>query len=676
MMFFVEESRDIKLIRIVISKNICLTPIDPAPQRLIVAVATGDTFDQLTFHHSVRHAQRTIVAALCAWGQSKMIVGFFAALAAIHPFLPFFVRTLILVVVATIVWVVISVPAFWLCRSIGALLSTGIKQLSELRHRLFGRAVELFQTAASPVEEFLTTHARLFDFFSENARIEKALNSIRRSIEGVPDDLNQLEAGLGRSSQNFQQCTDRIGGVEVPEPVVPPTPEQFVLVKAAANRAWATLILALLLTPPLVVFNWGMLTKFLEGQLGAGQELLDFIPLTLVLAGGATLLEIILGAWLARTTSRAFKLLMISCLVGLALIECFLYGLMGLGMSTNPVEPLYSPAPAPAWSKMWFGLFGPILVSALAACGHYLVTSILQLSDRNVVQQWKGFIRGRIRSAETLRARLEGAVGGRAKLLGLLAELKENFSTAIAAKEDRAGIVRDLKHDIVGQLERAAAIRLPNVVPLSRGAMIVKLCEWIFMAAAIPIAAWALHLAFLWSGIGSGASGIGTVGLAWVLAIIQSLALLIGGNAANRSSATLATEGERAPPHRQYVMWFVSLGALVAIILCDAFWTLGGDTGANIATFFIMLVVALMVFWCGTQLGHIWATLWCILRCLFNALAATAPALGGIAVTATELLALLIRAALMAAAYPYSILFLKDGTGSKLAPWGIHEVHS
>src|SRR5882672_4960749 len=89
-------------------------------------------------------------------------------LAAISPLLPLIVRITVVVALLIVAWIVISLPAYWLSGVLDQLLNRLSAALRLGYTYLFGRASDFFGSRGQPVEQFISTHAYVFQLADEN----------------------------------------------------------------------------------------------------------------------------------------------------------------------------------------------------------------------------------------------------------------------------------------------------------------------------------------------------------------------------------------------------------------------------------------------------------------------------------------------------------------------------
>lgn len=593
---------------------------------------------------------------------------FMTELASISPWLPMLVEIAILSLVVIGLWTILSLPGYWLCRTIGVFMLACSERLSRTRKALMAASWVTFGRSGEPIDQFVASHAQMFSFASENQQIRDDISRLRQTVEGIPTRLQALEAGIVDAGKNFAAAAENLSTHELPVGVTAPSASEFHAIQKGRNHAAVMLCGALLITPALVAFNTAMLSRFLEG-FEPGAEILGFSQ-SLLLAGFASLIEIMLGALLAWLPSRPAQFIIFSCIAGLAFLECIFYALMGQGFGISPFDAFYSPDPAPVWTKAWFGLFGPILVVCLTGAGHVLVTSINQLAETHVVRQWKAYLTQRIGSARKIRELLSDAE--RAKV-GLEKDLGEVRSFIGQTEKDSLSIIdviETAKEQLLESVKRASAIRMEDTRRLDRGAMVRQFNECLFYALGIAVAAGILAAVYSTAIITGPFFTLVGWPLGVTIAVAQSAVLILAGSATSRASITLpAMDGVPATNLPSSKLGIVAgFAILAAVAVGDAFYALGTLTALNLFVFASLLASSFALFWCGSKIGLIGAALWSLGLCAAIVFASIVLLVTGLLIGFVQLVLLVWRAILIAVAYPYSLIFLKDPTGSQLIP--------
>lgn len=597
---------------------------------------------------------------------ADVIAHFFTELATISPILPFLARTLVVVMAIALVWVVLSVPGFWLCRTLGVFLTSAIAKLADLRRRIFAVGLSLFSRRAQPIEAFVASHAQMFSFSSENSQVRTEIKKVRVAIEAIPSRIASLEARITDAGKNFEAASETLARTELPQPVTAPAAQDFAAVQRGRNRAVITLTLSLILTPAFIAFNTAMLNEFLNG-FWPGLEYFG-IPLSLVLAGFATLFEIGLGVFLALSVNRLAQLAWYSGIALLAFIEMSFYARLGQGFNWSIFDAFYPNGNAPAWTKMWFGSLGLVLVLCLAGAGHALFTSIAQLADQHVIRQWRRYISARMRHATTMSQKLGDAARAKGLLLSSLQEVQTQFTTTDNSTRSGMLTIENAKQEFLSQVDRAAAIRLEDTRRLDRGAMLRQFIECLVFAVTIIFALALIAMVYGTLVLVSPSLWLSGWWLGWGVALGEAVLLFGAGSAVSRANVTLpATDGIPATNLAQSRMGpILGFVMLIAVLVGNGFFVLRGLGATSMMLFLLVTAADAFLFWCGTRLGMIGAAVWSVLVSAGTVMASAVVWVSGLLVGAIGLACAAARVVLVVLAYPYSILFLRDPTGSQL----------
>jgi hypothetical protein len=590
-----------------------------------------------------------------------MIDRFYEQLAAISPVLPILIKILI-------AWLVLALPAYWLCRTLGVAIFEWQMKLTELRRSLGAKAAEAFKACTTPIEKFVIVHAQMFSFAHENQQILDELLKLRKSVDSVPVRVQSLESTILEARKRFDASVERLSQLELPRPIEPPGSQDFSSVQKGRNRAVVTLILALIFTPGFVIFNTGMLSEFLE-SFSPGLEYFG-LPLSTVLAGFATLIEIALGALLVLFPARPAQMIWYGGIVVLAFVELSFYARLGEGFNWSVFDAFYPRHDAPAWTKEWFGLFGPVLVACLAGSGHAFFSSVSQLADHHVVRQWRWYIKRRMRTAKELREKLGDVEHARQTLGTSLERIQSMFATAQDVPEATASVIEHAKQGLLENINLAAIVRLNDTRRLDRGAMLRQLIECLVFAAIIAIAFGVLAFVYSLSRVTATSIWFANWWLGATVAIGEGVMLLLGGSAYSRSNTVLpAAEGAPAtnlPQNR--IGPIIGLIILTSALIGNIFFALHNFNLLNLLLLALLILSVAGLFWCGTRLGLIGAALWSVLLAAGYILVGTVWGLAGALIGLLQIVLLVVCIVIKIAAYPYSILVLRDASGSQLIP--------
>jgi hypothetical protein len=598
------------------------------------------------------------------WGRGKKMDYFLQGLAAVSPILPWLVRAILVGLALIAAWVLLSIPGFWLCRALAPFLWQGMTKLAELSHKLLDRGVAVFKTMATPINEFVVCHAQAFSFADENSQVVQSIRALREKVKAIPDRIDSLETILVDAEKRFSKVSDSIASVELPASLEAPTAQQFAAIQVADNHSVVKLILAAVLSPGLMAINTGMLTEFFD-SLWPGLEF-HGLPIAQVLAFLFTIAEFASGAFIVYSGTLIKGVLLVGVSF-LALIEFACYARLGQGFSWSPFEAFYPPGAAPVWTTLWFGGFGIAIVALLAVAGHTFVEAIKDLRTHHVVKQWKEYIGSRMANATALRERLEDAERAKTVLKKSLDEVSETFRSTKEGTNSALAIIAAAKADFLSEIEKAGLIRLEDQRQLGRGSMLRIYFQSLFFVGAAVVALIVGAVVFaifpapqLLSFLGARAN--------LFMSAAEVAILLTAGAASSRENATLPSVVGNAPSNVRHsnVGLIMGGGIVAAIVLANAFYLLQPFSWSGAALWAAMVGMDLGLFWLGTRLGVIVAAVWATIHAGVITIFAGLLIIASAAVRIAWIMLATIRVSLFVLAFPFSVLFLKDPTGSKL----------
>jgi hypothetical protein len=594
-----------------------------------------------------------------------VVAQFFSSLNDISPLLPLLVRVLIVTAIALIAWVALSIPAFWLYRSLGGYFSEMMKTLSQTARKLRDFAAALLALCRTPIDSFVSVHAQMFSFAQENRQVRSEVERLRKSVEAIPRRIQALEVSVNEAERKFSTAVEFIQQLELPQPMNPPAAQEFTAVQIGRNRAVVTLAIALILTPALVGFNTGMLNEFFS-SFWAGLEYMG-VQLSLVLSCFATILEISLGAFLVLFPSRPAQLCLYIGIGFLAFVEASFYARLGQEFHWSIFDAFYG-AEAPAWTKLWFAVFGPVLVIGLAFAGHALFSSISHLADQHVIRQWRAYIKRRMRSASELKTKLTDADRSKSLLGGSLTDVQTSFATTREVTGSSLSVIEQAQDAFLKEIRKAEQIRLADSRRLDGGAMLRQFIECLVFVGAIAFCGGLIDFVFGMLEIVTPFRWPLGLSFALTVALTETVILLMAGSAISRANTTLpAVEGAQPANPVQNLVGPVAGTAILAIVLLgNAFYIL---QEVSLLRFMILALVAaanVALFWFGTRLGMIGAALWGLAHSIGYVIAAATVATGALLLGAAWGLVGAVVIALVALAYPYSLLILRDPSASQL----------
>ncbi len=348
------------------------------------------------------------------------------------------------------------------------------------------------------------------------------------------------------------------------------------------------------------------------------------------------------------------KCVLIVCLAGLAVFEFTLYTGLGLSFSESIFAPVFAPDKPPFITKFVVSVFGPIIVVALAMCGHLLMHAIRDLQKKTVVRRYRSWLVERTSSADAINTKVNQAQLTAKSLSQSLKEVQAEFApTADGIGEGTQALV-----EAAGKFEaavaRAVAVRLEPTRPLDEAEMRRTLYRSAFLSIVAVVALAALYLCF-----------VGTPGLsvpAWCIGLGEGTLLIGAGmivskvahHIARADGLTTAVSVGKGPAVAGYT-------AVAACVAANGFFLLPAATIAHVTWFSISVAASAILFSVGRQVGLIIAACWTILQSV-AILAASAT----LFVTSGLLLAIkisvdLLRAALFICSLPYKLVFRSRG---------------
>ncbi len=592
---------------------------------------------------------------------------FFVQLSSVSPMLPSIVRAIVVALVLILAWIAVALPAFLLWRSIEKFLISARSVLQAFAKECFARAKLLLASAKLPIEHFLDEHAQMFSFAEENRQIRLALSRIAEAADNLQVDAGRLEKSLAECESGITAASNSINRVLVPEDMQPPDPNDFSRIKKGHNRALVTLVFVAPVIIAAGIVNAYMLNQFFGymtesmGQYGATVAILISLAFVVV--------EVGLGI-VASSSTNALRVAALLAILFLASIEFLFYA--GLGQNFKQVFVyIFSPNPVPFWTRWWFGVFGPALVLCLSGTGHLLFSSVALLADTHVVRQWRRHLVQRHSHVDQLNQSYRVIGRSRDQLADTLSNLTVFVSRAQENAGSAAGVLHGAKAEIKKQVERAQAIRLEDSRRLDRGAMLRKFYESLFIVLAIILVFVGISYVYEIRSLRIIATFHGGWWLGIALALSETVALLLAGNAVHRTSYTLpAAEGIPGSTLPIDTIGRISGFAMLAVvILGNAFITARLFTVEAVIIFLILTTFALVLLYCGTRLGMTLASVSTATLSLFYLLGSAINTSLGVMAFAMNFIFLFFQVLLYAASYPIQlILDRRSGRESIVSP--------
>ena len=580
---------------------------------------------------------------------------FFALLGNISPVLPSIVRAIAAVFGLIIAWIVVALPAFLLWRSIEKFLIGARSVLQVFANECFTRAKLLLSSAKLPIEKFLDQHAQMLSFAEENRQIKLTLGRVAETLDDLSVDTSRLEKSLVECESGLIAAANAINRVVAPEDMQPPNPEDYSRIKKGQNRALVTLVFV---TPVIIaagVVNAYMLNQFFGymtesmGPYGATVALLISLAFVMV--------EVGLGIF-ASSSTNVLRAAALIAILFLASIEFLFYA--GLGQNfTQVFVYIFSPNPVPFWTRWWFGVFGPALVLCLSGTGHLLFSSVALLADTHVVRQWRRHLNERHSHVDQLNQSYKDVGRNRDQMTDTLSKLKDFVSKSQENTASAFGVLQAAKAEIKKQADRAQAIRLEDSRRLDRGAMLRKFYESLFFFLGIILFFVGISYVYEIRSLSIIATFHGGWWLGIALALSETVALLLAGNAVHRTSYTLpAAEGiPGSTLPIDSIGRILGFAMLAVVILGNAFITAHLFTIESVIIFLILTTFALVLFYSGTRLGMTIASVSALALASFYIVASAFNASLGVMAFAITFIILLFQVFLYAASYPIQLIF-------------------
>jgi len=337
------------------------------------------------------------------------------ALRVNHPIIALLIEVLIGAVLAIVTWFVFSVLFALLYSGLKNALGRSAAYLQSLADQLmtFGQSVWNHGNAA--IDAFVQQLTMKWVFVEQDAILGQRLLLFRETVTGV---RSRIDSGLSDMRNSMESFREAVEALAVPNQNFDNGSSEGSAQRAreaAANRR--TALVLLVFGTPILLFliglNTAMLTKFFESFI---DEWLSFrwgIKLSAVLGLFFSGLEVVLGVLLyyagrskySKSIVPALKQLLYVVMIGLlALIETYLYHRLALEMTPDRSGIAVGDGLPPWVHGGWLALLGPVLVVALSAMGHELISAInnfvdagLEKSQQKVLEEmrrtWTSFMK-------------------------------------------------------------------------------------------------------------------------------------------------------------------------------------------------------------------------------------------------------------------------------------------
>ena len=313
------------------------------------------------------------------------------ALKANHLIIGLFIEIVIIGVLVTAAWLVVSLLSALVYSAVKNALIRAAEFLRDIAARLLAFGRTAWQHSLASIEAYVGQLSMKWVFLEQDAILFQQLTLAREKVTKVG---RQIDDGLGEMRTSMDSFKVAVEALAVPtqSPGVSIGQVSAEGSRAAASKRRTALVVLIVVTPLLLFLlglNTVMLAKFFESFI---DEWLSFrwgIKISTVLGLFFSSLEVALGILLyyaSRSNSSgimpALKQLLYVIMIGcLALIEAYLYYRLSLemlaGITQNPIA-----SALPAWvDRVWLALLGPVLVIALSATGHELIAATNQYVD-------------------------------------------------------------------------------------------------------------------------------------------------------------------------------------------------------------------------------------------------------------------------------------------------------
>jgi hypothetical protein len=424
----------------------------------------------------------------------------FEQLEVIHPILPPIVRAIVVVAVALLLWVIASVPAYWMSQAVSPALFRLAAILFDARTKALALSGSLFGARQFPVDQFVGNHAQVFALGDENDRLVRALGAVRQTISVWPATEISLERSLLDGERSVKESRLALQRIEWPRSVDAPTPQQYSLIRVEQNDAWLRTVIFAIFSAFLIAINTLMLREFFASIMPPVRFL--GIPVAIIFSFLFSVLELIFGFCLAfverpsLSISGLLRAVLLIALTLLALIELGFYAQFGVALDFNPFATLWAPNKPPMWTNLWLGLFGPLVVMGLGFSGHGLAVALRELSRDNVVRQYRRFLNLITRKADELETRVESTRKVSDGLINTLKDLEPRYKTLASDTPGAAKQLDQIRTEVQAITIQAQSIRQNPFQQIGPSEMLRSFLSYIFVAPTAVIAFMLIALAF------------------------------------------------------------------------------------------------------------------------------------------------------------------------------------
>ncbi len=318
----------------------------------------------------------------------------FSELAAISPLLGWSLKAVLFLIIALLIWIVISLPTGMLFIA----LHNRLKRAYQICCCIYNSRTETAKGWVIRINEIRDEYCSFIKFSSQPFdRLLQKVNDIKKQTADLNKEIitaiDKLRLSLDRlKKQDHLEFTDfKI-----------PAYNQIEEDQSRRRSAMTMLIVAVPILIALISVNTGMLSKFFEGFI---DEYLSYslgIRLSHVLAFFFSLLEVGLGVFFyyaskhRSSVSLAMPLIqtvVILFIVGLGLIESFLYLSLSAQTANITLAQIQALNGISFIEAVWLTPLGFIIVGVLALVGDMLIKGLDDFRDAGLAKNFKAFLK-------------------------------------------------------------------------------------------------------------------------------------------------------------------------------------------------------------------------------------------------------------------------------------------
>jgi hypothetical protein len=523
-----------------------------------------------------------------------------------------------------VAWLLISVPSYLALNVLEVPLTSLSTHFNHFRSRLFEWARVYLRARKSSVDRFLTDHHHFFSYARDNVKLLRQFGVIRSSITDVPSHLTRLLDSIGTFQKHNAATQITIQRLDWPRPVDAPSPNEYALVQTERTDALFKVITFSFFGILLVSINTLMLSQFFASLIPPIRVL--NVPVSLVAAALFSLLEVAFGGGLAffegaTITSIFARGVLGIAIVFLACIEFGFYAQFGAQFEFDPLSAFWSPDKPPSWTRLWFGVFGPLVVLGMALCGHMIFAAGRVLARDNVVRQYRRFLRWRTQRTDLLGSLLSRALKEMEALGALTKEIEAFLSSSTGHRFDSQSIVDTLERFDVS-VRNAQENRSRPYSEVGHSEMIRIYYGYLLLAVSTVLGFLLIAAAFGAFGLGRPID-IGDIKLpGWALALSETVLALGAGYVTGRIlSNSHPDEGSarNAAEPLKISGLTLSYAIVVCLIVGNAvIFAVNNTTTTKYSVFALTTSAMLWLMVVGPRLGLVVAAVWAFVEALVN----------------------------------------------------------